>query len=118
MVSMEVLDLVRSGSDKPNSSQRIFGLETGRFFLLPALLLFQTEEMLITNSFCVAFGSCPGTSMPISTTPNSSPDQEHAALSPRKRGMSKLDCGINRAETVTTVRKRKDRKRSTYELLL
>lgn len=61
MVSMEVPDLVRSGSDKPNSSQRIFGLETGRFFLLPALLLFQTEEMLIKNSFCVAFGSCPGT---------------------------------------------------------
>lgn len=32
--------------------------------------------------------------------------------------MSKLDCGIHRAETVMTVRKRKDRKRSTYELLL
>ena len=32
--------------------------------------------------------------------------------------MSKLDCGINLAETVTTVRKRKDRKRSTYKLLL
>lgn len=55
MVSMVVLDLVRWGSDKPNSSQRIFGLENGRFFLLPVLLLFQTEEMLIKNSFCVTF---------------------------------------------------------------
>jgi len=118
MVSMEVPDLVRSGSDKPNSSQRIFGLETGRFFLLPALLLFQTEEMLITNSFCVAFGSCPGTSMPVSTTPNSSANQEHAALSTSKRQMTKLDRGINRAESVTTVRKRKDRKRGTRQVLL
>ena len=52
IASIEVAGSVRSGSDKPNSSHRIFGLYAGRFFLFPTVFRFQTVEIFIQVLLC------------------------------------------------------------------